>query len=66
MDNADLKRQLDQFTMAQNEIVEKSRYKVSNFQSEIDMRDDQISKLRTDIIHKDDTIKVYFILKIQI
>jgi hypothetical protein len=61
MDNADLKRQLDQFTMAQNEIVEKSRYKVSNFQSEIDMRDDQISKLRTDIIHKDDTIKVYFI-----
>jgi hypothetical protein len=42
----------------QREVVDKSRFKVNSYQREIDVREEEISRLKNQVLNKDDAIKV--------
>lgn len=52
-------RKLDNVANEQREMFEKSKYKVQQYQNEIDLREQDIQKLRKEGEQKDDDIKMY-------
>lgn len=49
---------LGEFADSQKEVVERSRFKVSSYQNEIDKRDDEVNRLKAMLSNKEDNLKV--------
>lgn len=48
---------MDEFVLSQKEIFEKSKFKVSSYQNEIDIREEEINRLKRQISQKDEDHK---------
>jgi uncharacterized protein YoxC len=51
-------RKMDEFVASQKEMYEKSKFKVSTYQNEIDMREEEINRLKRQLAQRDEDIQM--------
>ena len=49
---------MDEFVASQKEMYEKSKFKVSTYQNEIDMREEEINRLKRQLAQRDEDIQM--------
>lgn len=47
---------MDEFVSSQKEMYEKSKFKVSTYQNEIDMREEEINRLKRQLGQREDEV----------
>jgi predicted RNase H-like nuclease (RuvC/YqgF family) len=52
----EMARKMDEFVASQKEMYEKSKFKVSTYQNEIDMREEEINRLKRTLGNREDEI----------
>lgn len=52
----EMSKKMDEFVAQQKEMYEKSKFKVSTYQNEIDMREEEINRLKRTLQQRDDEI----------
>ena len=53
-----MSKKMDEFVSSQKEMYEKSKFKVSSYQNEIDIREEEINRLKRAMGKKDDEIQM--------
>lgn len=48
---------MDEFVASQKEMYEKSKFKVSSYQNEIDIREEEINRLKRQMAQRDEDIR---------
>ena len=49
---------MDEFVLSQKEMFEKSKFKVSTYQNEVDIREEEINRLKRQIGQKDEDLRM--------
>ena len=49
-------KKMDEFVASQKEMYEKSKFKVSTYQNEIDMREEEINRLKRQLGQREDEV----------
>jgi predicted RNase H-like nuclease (RuvC/YqgF family) len=49
-------KKMDEFVASQKEMYEKSKFKVSTYQNEIDIREEEINRLKRTLQNREDEI----------
>lgn len=52
----EMNRKMDEFVASQKEMYEKSKFKVSTYQNEIDIREEEINRLKRTLMNRDEEI----------
>ena len=53
-----MSKKMDEFVSSQKEMFEKSKFKVSSYQNEIDIREEEINRLKRHLGQKEEDIKM--------
>ncbi len=54
----EMNRKMDEFVASQKEMYEKSKFKVSTYQNEIDIREEEINRLKRTLMGREEEIQM--------